>query len=339
MSDTCPALLAGEASLPGHRPLTNPDPFQTGSVITLQIAEVVQWTKPGASGRLFLPPIQRSMVWRNSQIINYWDSLLRGYPAGLMMVHRPREGALQARTSDGNTREIRAEDFQLFDGQQRLTAILLGLGEGQLKDRLKLWVDLGNNPPAASDLQFLLRMSSTGQPFGYEPVAPNEKPALYKRREKAAEWTKRKGLDGFQSAQAFAQAAGNDLIDVACAVPLQEIAGLVQQVEEATAITALQARYPALPTDPLQNFVQALARALKTPILFQRIDGAIIEKEDEYIRFFGRLGQGGTPLTNDELTYSIIKHHFPEVHDRIKEITEGAAPEKLQPRSLEETHP
>jgi hypothetical protein len=166
----------------------NSEPFLTDLVTTIPIKEVVGWTKEGVGSRLFLPPIQRSVVWRNSQIINYWDSLLRGYPAGLMMVHRPKKDALRARTSDGNTWELRAGDFQLFDGQQRLTAILLGLGEGQLKDRLKLWVDLGSETPTDSDLRFLLRISSTGQPFGYQPDAPNEKPTVSKRRDKAEEW-------------------------------------------------------------------------------------------------------------------------------------------------------
>jgi hypothetical protein len=55
------------------------------------------------------------------------------------------------------------------------------------------------------------------------------------------------------------------------------------------------------------------------------IDQCVIEHEEEYIRFFGRLGQGGTALTNDELTYSIIKYHFPEVRDRMKAITGGPA--------------
>lgn len=291
----------------------------------MPITEVVKWTKEGGKSRLFLPPIQRSVVWRNSQVINYWDSLLRGYPAGLMMVHRPKEGAFQARTSDGKTCEICVCDFQLFDGQQRLTAILLGLGEGQLKDCLRLWVDLGTEPRADSDLQFVLRISSTGQPFGYQPDAPNEKPTVSKRRDKAEEWMSRKGLVRFDSGQVFTEADGCDLIDATCAIPLQEITGLVQELGATQATATLQARYPAIPAEHLETFVRALSRALSTGVLFQLIDEVVIEREGEYIRFFGRLGQGGTALTNDELTYSIIKHHFPQVHDRMKEITSGRA--------------
>jgi hypothetical protein len=304
----------------------NSELSQAKPVTTLPITEVVRWTKGIGESRLFLPPIQRSVVWRNSQIINYWDSLLRGYPAGLMMVHRPKkEGAPRARTSDGNTCNFGADDFQLFDGQQRLTAILLGLGEGQLKGRLKLWVDLGSETPADSNLRFVLLISSTGQPFGYQLASPNEKFPLNKRRQKAAEWMARTNSNHFTSDQVFTAAGGSDLIDAKCAVPFKEIMSVLQECDASKAVETLNHRYPNIQTDRLEAFVEALSTALKTPILFQLINPAVIEHEEEYIRFFGRLGQGGTALTNDELTYSIIKHHFPEVHDRLKEITEGPA--------------
>lgn len=110
-------------------------PFNdSSSVASIPAKEVVTWTQRAEQGRLLLPTIQRSLVWRNTQILNYWDSLLRGYPAGLMMVHRSRisesNAADQARTSDGQTCTTTAEDFQLFDGQQRLSALLLGHGHG-----------------------------------------------------------------------------------------------------------------------------------------------------------------------------------------------------------------
>jgi uncharacterized protein with ParB-like and HNH nuclease domain len=102
----------------------NTEPSQTNPIATKTISDVVQWTKEVVFSRLYLPTIQRSLVWRNSQIINYWDSLLRGYPAGLMMVHNPKKDALLARNAEGNTCEIRIGDFQLFDGQQRLTVLV-----------------------------------------------------------------------------------------------------------------------------------------------------------------------------------------------------------------------
>ena len=129
---------------------------------TLTIKDFIAWQQ-AEKGRLLLPPIQRSVVWSNEQVINYWDSLLRGYPAGTMMVHRVQTGegdaSSKGRDAEGTTCEAKEGDFHLFDGQQRMVAILLGLGEGQMKHNRKLWVDLGMKPEKKSGLKFQLRMT------------------------------------------------------------------------------------------------------------------------------------------------------------------------------------
>ena len=112
----------------------------------LTIARLANWHQR-KEGRLLLPPIQRSVVWSNEQVINYWDSLLRGYSAGMMLVHPVQSGTNEAsgkgRTADGTTVEANENDFQLFDGQQRMATVLLGLGKGQMKDGRKLLGRLG----------------------------------------------------------------------------------------------------------------------------------------------------------------------------------------------------
>lgn len=302
-------------------------PFAENSRSTEILAkDVVQWTQQ-KSRRLLLPTIQRSLVWRNDQILSYWDSLLRGYPAGLMMVHRSRTPdsgeSAKARNTDGTTLAAEADDFQLFDGQQRLSTLLLGYDHGQLSKKLKIWIDLGVDPETSSGLLFQLRISNSGQPFGYQPANPNQKPSLGRRREKIAEWKRRFDLDHFDPREAFQRAQSQDLLDGVCPFPLHEaITSLLQKNAEA-ALNFLLERYPEIPRTKLSTFLNALERALERPILFQLIDDAVIAEESEYIRFFDRLGRGGSPLSQDELTYSIIKHRYPYVHDRMREIMEG----------------
>lgn len=62
------------------------------TVATPTITDLAAWRQAEEGSRLLLPPIQRSVVWSNEQVINYRDSLLRGYPAGMMMVHRAQRG-------------------------------------------------------------------------------------------------------------------------------------------------------------------------------------------------------------------------------------------------------
>ncbi len=303
-------------------------PFASGSpVATIPAHEVVAWTRRTGSDRLLLPPIQRSLVWRNIQILNYWDSLLRGYPAGLMMVHPARSagsGAFLARTADGVTCPTSAGDFQLFDGQQRLSALLLGYGHGQLARKLRLWVDLGVDSEPGSGLLFQLRVSSSGQPFGYQAAAPNQKFSLGQRTSKIEAWRKDRNLATFDPREAFEAVKGSDVIGGVCTFPLVELIDLVAAADPAARLKLLQDT-PGLAGERLDVFLSALDGALGRPILFQRIDEAVLAEESEYIRFFGRLGQGGTALSQDELTYSIIKHQYPEVHDRMTEIMRGPA--------------
>ncbi|MDE2200956.1 MAG: DUF262 domain-containing protein [Rhodospirillales bacterium] len=50
------------------------------------VTESVGWTagrKPPKFGVLLLPPVQRSAVWRPKQVLDLWDSILRGLPIGI----------------------------------------------------------------------------------------------------------------------------------------------------------------------------------------------------------------------------------------------------------------
>ena len=70
---------------------------------------------------------------------------MRGYPAGMMMVTRvkPSGSLSQGQDVNGHTEKLDPTDFLLFDGQQRLATILLGLGQGALAQSRKVWVDIG----------------------------------------------------------------------------------------------------------------------------------------------------------------------------------------------------
>lgn len=291
------------------------------AVETIAVQDVVAWSQSQDGSRLLLPPIQRSAVWRNAQIINYWDSLLRGYPAGLMLVHKSRAQSL---TLDGVTTQARDLDFDLFDGQQRLTTLLLGYGVGQLHSRLRLWVDLGESPIDASGLLFQLRISSSGQPFGYRADSPNDKPPLGERAKCQTAWAEKYPDQPFQAKEVFLNVTGPDLISARCAVPLAQAVSLVIS-NQWGAVKVLTDACPSAPPDRIQAFVQALTSVLRQSIIFQRVDARLIEHEKDYVRYFARLGQGGTRLTDDELTYSIIKLQYPQIRDRMREIMEGPA--------------
>jgi hypothetical protein len=225
-----------------------------GDLLSRSVSELVSWRQNENGSKLLLPPIQRSIVWSNEQVINYWDSLLRGYPAGMMTVHRVDPGndapSGLGRDADGTTRPANDSDFLLFDGQQRMAAVLLGFGAGQMKSNRKLWVDFGVKPNRSSGLKFQLRMSSTGQPFGYRPDAANQKIELGLRREKWLEWkVKHNGLT--RSQYVFELASGIDLIQAKSAVSLSEICGTLSAVGRDATIETIAERVGASGTGTL----------------------------------------------------------------------------------------
>jgi len=263
-------------------------------------------------------------VWSNEQIINYWDSLLRGYPTGIMFFHRVTKiesaNGSKARDKDDITCEANEGDWLLIDGQQRMAAVLLAFGEGRLQDDRKLWVDFGTHPKDKSGLRFQLRITSTGQPFGYEPDRPNTKFELRKRQDKWLEL--REQFRDDSPGEVFQKLEGDKLIDVKCAVSFSEVCNSLAEIGADKSVATFAKRQDAL-EQIARDFIEALESVLKSRVVLQEIDSKIMSEPDELIRFFGRIGQGGTRLSDDELTYSIIKHQYPNIHDQITDIMDG----------------
>lgn len=316
----------------------NADSFQNDySIKPIQKLADLWLAEPG-NQRLLLPPIQRSIVWTNEQVINYWDSLLRGYPPGMMIIHQlTRDEQLahrKGRDADNNTCEATENDLLLIDGQQRMVTVLLGFGKGPSSSSRKLWVDLAKRPIQSSGLKFQLRMSSVGQPFGYRPEAASQRCELNKRTEQLEKWMGKKETQWKKEHQeakcdssvkeqirnaAFESVEGDDLVNSICAVPFAEVLDDLHTLGLYNTILKLKELKGAA-AEIVDDFVPALECALKTKIILQPIGSEIAANSEELIRFFRRIGQGGARLTDDELTYSILKHQYPEIHDRLAEI-------------------
>jgi hypothetical protein len=242
----------------------------------------------------------------------------------MIMVNRPNGPGAYGRDETGETQPASGNDWLLFDGQQRLASILLGRGEGKWKESRKLWIDFGKDPGRASGLKFQLRMSSTGQPFGYRLDEPNQKLELKKRQNKWEEWkqTHPNVLNpNVLEAGAFDNAQGQDLIEADCAIPLSELCMAVRQSTELSHLPKLN----GAEASRLDELTKALRRLFKSEMVVRLVDDDIVQQPEEYVRFFRRLGQGGTALSNDEFTYSMIKYKYPSIHDRMQKIMEGKA--------------
>lgn len=92
--------------------------------------------------RLILPAIQREFVWKPSQVIRVFDSIMRGYPVGSFLSWRVSPETISKFKFYGFMKEYSAfdsfhnpvidiptdhENVAVLDGQQRLTALNIGL--------------------------------------------------------------------------------------------------------------------------------------------------------------------------------------------------------------------
>lgn len=115
------------------------------------IAEIARWP---TDGNISLPTVQRGFVWKPAQIENLWDSLLRGYPVGAFVL-----------STYGKDNKL-----EMLDGQQRATAICLGLGQSTFRsseEKFKIFIDL--IPPTGDDSRkYRFRVITRSHPWGYQ---------------------------------------------------------------------------------------------------------------------------------------------------------------------------
>ena len=178
-----------------HEPPRLEEPLaalRAGRIVGVQLMEAARWVNTSAElgtttlgSRLLLPPIQRSAVWRWSQVLAFWDSVFRGMPVGSFYVmpwHGHCQKGRDAKGAGPETVDAREGDYFLLDGQQRLRALLAGLGEKNADNRC-LWIDLtrlGNDQDSGKVLPCLF-LTSEAQPFGYDSNTGNKLRAQERR--------------------------------------------------------------------------------------------------------------------------------------------------------------
>ncbi|MDY0062607.1 MAG: DUF262 domain-containing protein [Myxococcota bacterium] len=141
--------------------------FQTPITISDALAAIQQQ-------EYVLPAIQREFVWDHFQICQLFDSLMQGYPIGSFLfwrveAERSRDYTWYGFVKDYHQRNARhcpvldlgkRSLIAILDGQQRLTALNIGLrGSLALKEPKKRW----NNPGAFPQKQLYLNLCALAE--------------------------------------------------------------------------------------------------------------------------------------------------------------------------------
>ena len=87
-------------------------------------------------GKIGLPDLQRPFVWKDNKIRELYDSMLKGYPIGYIMLWESPADYDEKKSGIGINGKIYTEPKELvIDGQQRLTALVASMYDVKVKDK------------------------------------------------------------------------------------------------------------------------------------------------------------------------------------------------------------
>lgn len=154
---------------------------KSASVEVVSLAKWLDWIVGNDDERrVVLPMLQRGSVWKASQIIDLWDSVLRGFPIGSLMVSRYTGSAVAFDTKKRT--EVR-DAVAVTDGQQRTLALTVAWPRPpSFESDQCLWIDLSDNEPLAGR-EWVLRATTKNQPFGTAQDNPDRKISWEDRRQ------------------------------------------------------------------------------------------------------------------------------------------------------------
>lgn len=351
-----------------QKPMT---PARTSESTPLSLLDIASWqfpslpveeTPPSSTPRMIaaIPSLQRGAVWKPGQIELLWDSILRGFPVGSLVVCPKFEG--QAHHSGRHGAGWREElvTHYLLDGQQRCNAVALAfLDATRPRDNgeepaATLWIDLNPVlPQAASTRRFWLRVLTTAHPWGYSlddsasslgigairaavtSYGDGRRPRLTKS------WPHQSSCPvpfSWLVEATFAGHSGESLWQAVRARCLND--GVKQQPWAAWAAELILNSLTRGLIGHLQEIEEGMMRVRAHRILALQVPHAVLmgagprehasdaaddgrERIHNVEHLFQRLNSAGTELRGEELLFSMIKAYWPAIELSFDAITDS----------------
>ncbi len=152
--------------------------FFTNGVRIVKLTDWMDWAICAETSQekwaIVLPMIQRGSVWKPHQVIDLWDTILRGMPfGGLMASLIPADTNIQFFHPLDRSKSIRLTKggLSLIDGQQRTLAMLIAWPDVSDQMQRRIWVDFGEDD--TYDHVLRLHFTSESSPMGYQRAGPS----------------------------------------------------------------------------------------------------------------------------------------------------------------------
>ncbi len=267
--------------------------YQTGDTIK-ETLDAIQ------RGNLVLPAIQREFVWKPEQIYRLFDSLMQGYPFGTFLYwqvepensnkfnfyrfvldYHERDKPHCPPLGEISDRGLTA----VLDGQQRLTALNIGLLGSMAWKKPRLWRDNPNAYPVRWLFLDLLWLSDDDD-------------------------------EGLKYRFRFLDQSRLDVAsDGACWFPIKKV---LSMDGGPAMVRWLNERLPQKQVDRAYETLDRLYRVVHTEHLVAYYDEKG-QKLDKVLQIFIRMNDGGTPLSHSDMLLSIAVAQWTE-HNAQEEI-------------------
>lgn len=87
------------------------------------------------NGRIGLPDLQRPFVWPDSKVRNLFDSMMKGFPIGYVMLWASPADYNNTKNIGVGEKQFKRPDDLVIDGQQRLTSLLAAISGTKVLDK------------------------------------------------------------------------------------------------------------------------------------------------------------------------------------------------------------
>lgn len=255
------------------------------------------------SSLLSIPKLQRGRVWKARQIELLWDSLLRNFPIGTLIV-----------LSDDMQQD--PPHGELVDGQQRVSAIIAGFQQPHPDSDCVVWVDL--NADSMLDRKYAIRVTNRAHPWGYSLDG-----SVYRAKERKQSIEDADEIPGSDKTNWNILNFGPEGKNV-LPIPLvyfleangdNRMQYVLDKCENLASIAPAWKRkyYSKLTSLDKSRFIKyfdAIDRLRKTSTEQYLIPAVVINSKEDLDLLFSRIGTQGTAITNKELAYALMKSYW-----------------------------
>ncbi len=242
---------------------------------------------PEKEGGFWLPNIQRPFVWKEEQIERLFDSILREYPIGTLLIWKTKSNIKRRKFIDNYKKSLKLTDFYIpvdekqkmlvLDGQQRLQSLFIGLlGSYESKE---LYLDI----------------------FSGDLVAPEDIKFKFKfinNEEAGSNWIKLKDI--VFSNKKPREIKGGIKDNFKKGLNSDEIDRISDNVDNIRDLFNTQ-----------ENLIYQEIDSVDNPMLYS---------DDDVVEIFIRANSGGTQLNKSDLLFSLLTSSWEEADEKMEEL-------------------